>query len=471
MAEFLGFDVGTTSIKVSRSIIGQSKVESISFSDGQYSFPVYYCFSTRNGSQKFGNDAKNHIGKPNLFTVVSEVKRLIGKRFDDEESQKEIKRLNIPAKKLENGMIGIVFKSKSNETVLTPLDIYEKILKEIISYLETLQIKHENAVVTVPNDFADVERNLLKELFLKNLGFQRVIIMNEPSAAGLNIISNGHKLGNYAIFDYGGGTLDLSIVKYGKDEKDNWIYEPLKHSGLRNNGGSDIDTILMDHVLEHLEQEGEEITEQLYKYYSDDKNKQKLKMMCEKCKMDLTDKKEAVIPFSGKIKNEDGEEEEMEYPFTIYRETFDSICKNIFENAVNQLLKMIDEYKQDYSEPLKGIIMVGGTSLIPKIREMIHEKTGLKPIADKDSMLAVSKGSAFRGASENLNFKTETSTYSVSMLAKHKLGFPHAKLLIKKNTQLPKTLTLEDAAISVDGQKETTIELYKRNVVNTTDNQ
>ena len=250
--EFLGIDIGTSTIEIARFIHSQNRVEMVKFDDGNYYYPMYYARANLSGKETFGNKAKEYLANKNQ-TVCYEIKRLIGKRYDDPDVQKELKQLTFKTTKLPDGSVGIVFTIKKKDVIMTPLEIYERILLDVMAHLDNSNIPHEYAVVCVPNDFGDIERNLIKQMFEnpEGLAFKRVKLINEPTAAALDFGFSDNKVGKYAIFDYGGGTLDLSVVDCSKTNG-KLKFKAIAYNGMRDNGGSDIDRLLMEHVMKEL---------------------------------------------------------------------------------------------------------------------------------------------------------------------------------------------------------------------------
>ena len=156
----------------------------------------------------------------------------------------------------------------------------------------------------------------------------------------------------------------------------------------------------------------------------------------------------------------DGEEITID----IQREQFDKMCEQIFTTAVDKLVELIEPHKGE----IKEILMVGGTSNIPRIKEMIIERTGIKTIVGKEPLYAVSRGAAIRGSTIVVSF-TDVSPYSVSILIDHPvLGIPVPQTILKKDSPLQMRLKAKELKITQPNQKIAKIELYK-NCVGTFD--
>lgn len=444
---FLGIDIGTTTIEISQYVPGQSRVDVIKFPSGEYYYPVYYARATNSLKEQFGVDAKICLNRPRMWTVAYEIKRLIGKKYKDPNVQNELSRLTYQTEELPDGSIGIVFPYKKEKNVLTPIQIYELIFREILLYLDSIQVKHEYAIITVPNDFTDAERTMIKNMFenKQGLAFHMVKILNEPTAAALDFQISDDMYGKYAIFDYGGGTLDLSVVDMTQNDGE-FGFKVLSYDGMRDNGGSDIDYLLMDYVINQLK-----ITDywkDAYEYIQ--KNKSKLKTPCEECKVQLSTVPSAKVS----VDPQTGDENIAEVDITI--QEFENICKDIFTRALEKLVSMIEPYKKE----LKGILMVGGTSNIPLLQKMIKAQTGIQPIVGKHPLLAVSRGAAIKGSSIEIDLD-DIASYSVSIATTHPIiGFDIPLEIIKKGDQLNHIKNVRTLHITSANQRTAQIELY-----------
>ena len=424
---YIGIDFGTTSIKIAYFNKQIGTIQNVQFSDGTFLYPCYYANNIKNGKKMFGPAAKNQMPN-NAFTVAYEVKRFIGKKYDDETIQEEMKRVSYRTmKNQDNGEIMIVM---GPNKVITPIEFYKKILKEIKKHLEVLSIKSKNCVITVPVTFGNNEREMIKNMMKsEELGYEKIQIMNELTAAAIDFGINEKEEGNYVIFDYGRGTLDITVIKIIRGNKNPKI-EVITHGGLRNNGGSDFDEIIMNRVIEDIE-EGViycEDSDGLVTYLKSKKGSSKFKVECESCKIALSQENE----YSFSLPNPDNEE----ILVTITRKNFEEeICKAKFEEAVQCLVDTINQSGVD----VKSIIMVGGSSQIPCLQPMIEEATGIKPELSEHPLLAVSRGAALEGASlanQAEIEKIEVATYSVEIetTIQH---LPAVQTVIPKDSKLP----------------------------------
>ena len=475
-SDFLGIDIGTTSVKIAYFDKKQNQVINVTFKDGDEYYPSYYAVHKKTGKGKTGKDAKTQMASPNFF-VIYEVKRFIGKKYDDETIGEEKNRVTY--KVLKNPDDGTVLMQIGPQRSITPSDFYQVILKEIRALMESQGIKAKNAVVTVPVTFGDTERELIRNMVKSpEFGMNTVEIFNEPTAAAIDCgIKDGDFSGMFAIFDYGGGTLDVSVIELTKDEEGTPSFEVIRHGGLRGNGGSDLDQLIVNKILSDIK-EGiisvEDVDETL-KFLKGNKGSARLKKECEDCKIALSS--ETTYQFNLPLENDEDEEVSV----TITRNEFETdICGQKFEEAVECLQNVIAEAEDEKNEKVKKILMVGGSSQIPFLKTLIQEKTGIEPQLSEKPLLAVSRGAALQGSSVDIKTK-ERSPYAVGIEITEQ-GLPLIYTIIEKNTPLPvigeytfripndgqdcmKTWVYKDAKLPERDKRIGAIEMYMDNYV------
>ena len=410
----LGIDFGTTYSCICTSTNGGIIV--IPNGLGERTTPSVVIFENKN-QVYVGEETLNHLSKKNCAKIY-EIKRLIGKKYSEIEKIKDYFAFTVIKKKEDLPMIKITFDDgKTSE--YTPEYIACLIFKKLISNAENfLNQKITDVVVTVPADFNDIQRHAVK-LCVESIPGKKVLkIINEPSAAALaygfygsndigkNVLFNFEEslLGftpppieikeknkekisiprlfsatsrsllknnkekpkkdnekHFLVFDFGGGTYDVSIIEMYKS-----CVETLASSGDQMLGGGDIDNKLMEYCLNRFSEETKKDKEKIKKNY---KSIQRLKIACEQAKIFLSKEQK------DKIFIEDFYEEEP-LDLEITRAKFEELCKEIFDKLLIKLDFALEDAKKKGCNKIDEIILVGGSSKMPKIKEILKNKFG-----------------------------------------------------------------------------------------------
>ena len=364
----------------------------------------------------------NHLSKKKSVKIY-EIKRLLGKKYSEIGQLKE--HFPFTIEKEEDGDNPIIKIEFENGGIgkYTPENIASLILKKLISNAESfLNHKIKDIVITVPADFSDNQRHAIKFAAESIPGIKVLQLINEPSAAALaagffslkiknNIIFNNYKNEKYLlgyshpmeindnnniidlnednlnfsliitntgekqnegkkyilVFDLGGGTYDVSLI-----EKDEAMFETIATAGEQLLGGGDFDNILIEYCLNtfsNIIKIDKNIIKEDYKAI------QRLKIACEQTKKVLSFKLE------DKIYIEDFYKEES-LSISIKREIFEDLCKDLFDKIVRPLDRVIEDAKKKQVNKIDEIILVGGSSKIPKIKNILSEKFKNVPIND-----------------------------------------------------------------------------------------
>lgn len=300
-----------------------------------------------------------HSIKPYLliFLVIlffTDIKRIIGRRFDESAVQSDIKRF--PFKVVsDNGICKIQIRSNSRNRTISPEEVSALILKKIKETAEALlQTEVMKAVVTVPAYFNDYQRQAT--IHAANLaGLQVLRIMNEPTAAAIAYGSIKEDMnGTFLVFDMGGGTLDVSVVNKTESR-----FVVKSTSGNTNFGGEDITNNLVEYFRTLFETKYQ-------KSIKDNKRAiQRLKKQCEAAKQSLSFKKQVSVYVDSIIDGIDLEESLTQAKFNYLNETF-------FKSALVPVRNALESAKIN-PEDVKKIIMVGGSSRIPRIQSILKE--------------------------------------------------------------------------------------------------
>ena len=358
----IGIDLGTSTSCV--AIYKNEKTETIPNEQGNRIIPSIVAFDK---TLLVGDKAKTFLYK-NLDQTITNVKRFIGRSYSEFEELIKKKELKIFYKtkkdpKRDAPMIKIQYKDKlyqlSPEQVSSLILIYLK--KQVLNYIKE---KVTDAVITVPADFNQKQINATADA-AKIAGLNVLRIIKEPVAAAI-AYADDKQLNNMekvVIFDFGGGTLDISILSLNKG-----FYEVIISKGNNLLGGEDFDDILVEFCI----QEFNETCHINLNQYSDENDEKKkvrakcrLKIACEKAKKELSSMQESNIDITKLFEEED-------FQISINRSEFEEKCKILFEKTENLLKEVFEESKIN-EEEINDVILVGGTSNIPKVQEIVRE--------------------------------------------------------------------------------------------------
>lgn len=353
MSKIIGIDLGTTNSVMSYMQAGNPDV--IPNSQGGRLTPSVVAIGP-NEELLVGTPAKNQAVTNPENTIYS-VKRLIGRRWEDEEVQKSLEKLPFEMRKSKNDSVEIHFGDKW----LSPQEISAKILQKMKSDAEEfLGEEVKEAVITVPAYFDDSQRQATKDAG-KIAGFDVKRIINEPTAAALAYGLDNKKDEKIAVFDLGGGTFDISILEIGDG-----VFEVLSTNGDTFLGGDDFDGVLVDFLAEEFKaKEGVDLKE-------DRTALQRLKEAAEKAKIELSSSEKTTIniPFitadekGAKHMNRELTRSELEKLVSHLVDKVEEPCKKAISDA-DLKLDDIDE-----------VLLVGGMSRMPMVQKKVKEIFG-----------------------------------------------------------------------------------------------
>jgi len=365
----IGIDLGTTYSCV--GIYKNGRVEIIPNDQGNRITPSYVAFTDED--RLIGEAAKNQA-TINPSQTLFDVKRLIGRNFNDKTVQHDKKLL--PFRLVEkHGKPMISVKVKNEEKIMAPEEVSSMVLtkmKEIAENYLGKTVKH--AVITVPAYFNDAQRQATKDAgVIAGLNVLRII--NEPTAAAIayGLDKKGEK--NILVYDLGGGTFDVSLLTI-----DNGVFEVVATSGDTHLGGEDFDQRVMQHFIKIFQKKhGKNI--------SDDKRAvQKLRREVEKAKRALSSTHQTTIDIEALYDN-------IDFSETLTRARFEEINMDLFKKTlepVETVMKDSGLKKKDVDE----IVLVGGSTRIPKIQELIKDYFGKEPSRGINPDEAVAYGAA-----------------------------------------------------------------------------
>ena len=372
MKKIIGIDLGTTNSVVSFMEGGSPKV--IPNKEGANTTPSMVAF-TKDGKRLVGTVAKRQAVTNPENTIFS-AKRFIGHRYD--EVAQEAARMPYKVKKSANGDCVIEIQGTEyapQETSAAILSHLKQVAEEFLGHKVT------EAVVTVPAYFNDQQRQATKDAG-KIAGLDVKRIINEPTAAALAYGFDKKTSGKIAVFDFGGGTFDVSILEVGDG-----VTEVKSTSGDTHLGGDDVDNTIIDYLVEEFKKEqGVDLTK-------DAMAVQRLKEAAEKAKKELSSVPETDINLPYITADASGPKH---MNIKLSRAKMESLCDGIFKRLLEpckQALKDADLSTSDINE----VILVGGSTRMPKVQELVKEFFGKEPNRSVNPDEVVADGAAIQG--------------------------------------------------------------------------
>ncbi|MQL86192.1 hypothetical protein Taro_018722 [Colocasia esculenta] len=371
--DVIGIDLGTTNSCV--SVMEGKNPKVIENSEGSRTTPSVVAFNQK-GELLVGTPAKRQA-VTNPTNTLFGTKRLIGRRFDDPQTQKEMKMVPYKIVKAPNGDAWVEADGKQYSPSQIGAFILTKMKETAEAYLGKSVSK---AVITVPAYFNDAQRQATKDAGrIAGLDVQRII--NEPTAAALSYGLN-NKEGLIAVFDLGGGTFDVSIL-----EISNGVFEVKATNGDTFLGGEDFDNALLDFLVSEFKR-----TDAI-DLSKDRLALQRLREAAEKAKIELssTSQTEINLPF---ITADASGAKHLN--ITLTRSKFESLVNNLIErtrNPCKNCLKDAGISTKDVDE----VLLVGGMTRVPKVQEVVSEIFGKTPSKGVNPDEAVAMGAAIQG--------------------------------------------------------------------------
>ena len=380
----IGIDLGTTYSCV--AIWRNSKIDIIPNDTGGRTTPSVVSFSKKD--RLIGDAAKSQITK-NVANTIYDAKRLIGRLYDDKIVQEDMKHWPFKVvKNPDNGKPQICVNFLNEEKKFYAEQISAMVLEKLKKNAEDFLGKEvTDAVITVPAYFNDQQRQTTKDAG-KIAGLNVMRIINEPTAAavayGLDHKEKNNN-NNILIFDLGGGTFDVSILSL-----DGSLFEVRATGGDTHLGGEDFDNEILKMCLESFKsQYGIDINENM-KDEKSQKAYRRLKVECEKAKKNLSSTLEATIDMDALYKGKD-------FNITISRPDFEERCSNLFKKCLDTVENALKDANLSKSE-ISDIILVGGSTRIPKVQNMVEKYFGKEANKQINADEAVACGAAVQAA-------------------------------------------------------------------------
>lgn len=372
MKKIIGIDLGTTNSVVAFLEAGTAKI--IPNKEGTNTTPSIVAF-TKDGKRLVGNIAKRQA-VTNAENTVFSAKRFIGHKF--EEVASDAKHVPYKVVKLDNGDAGIECQGKK----FAPQEISAAVLSNLKQIAEDfLGEKVTEAVITVPAYFNDQQRQATKDAG-KIAGLEVKRIINEPTAAALAYGADKKKAGKIAIFDFGGGTFDISIL-----EIQDGVIEVKATNGDTRLGGDDIDQKITEYLIEEFKKESG------INLYSDKNALQRLREGAEKAKKELSEVAETEINLPYITADATGPKHLV---IKLSRAKMESLCGTIFQRLLEPCKKALADAKLKINE-IEEVILVGGSTRIPKVQSLVKEFFGQEPNRSVNPDEVVAVGAAIQG--------------------------------------------------------------------------
>jgi len=356
MPKAIGIDLGTTNSCVAIMEGGEPKV--IPNAEGGRTTPSVVAF-TDSGERLVGQIAKRQAITNPLNTVFA-VKRLIGRKYEDPEVQRDIKILPYKIVRAENGDAAIEIRGR----IYSPAEISAMILAKMKQTAEEyLGEKVTDAVVTVPAYFNDAQRQATKDAG-RIAGLNVLRIINEPTAASLAYGLDKKKDERIAVFDLGGGTFDISILEIGEG-----VFEVKATNGDTHLGGEDFDQRVIDYLADEF------MRDQGIDLRKDRMALQRLKEAAEKAKMELSTSLETEVNLPFITADASGPKHLL---IKLTRAKLEALVADLIdklEGPCRQALKDANLTPRDIDE----VILVGGMTRMPRVQEKVREIFGKEP--------------------------------------------------------------------------------------------
>ena len=373
MGKIIGIDLGTTNSAFAYMVAGKPEV--ITNAEGNRTTPSVVAINKK-GDRLVGQVAqRQRVTNPK--NTIYGVKRLIGRKYSDDEVQKDLGIMPYEIVKKGSGVA-----VKMGDKDYTPEEVSAMILSKIKADAEAfLGEKVTEAVITVPAYFDDSQRQATKDAG-KIAGLEVKRIINEPTAAALAYGLDGKKDEKIAVFDLGGGTFDVSVLDIADG-----VFEVLSTNGDTHLGGEDFDNRIVNHFLDEFKkEEGIDLK-------NDSAAMQRLKDEAEKAKKELSSATSYEVNLPFLTADEDGPKH---FEYTLTRAKLEELVADLIErlaDPVEKALKDADLKASDIAE----VVMVGGMTRMPAVVEKVEKIFGKKPTQGVNPDEVVAVGAAIQG--------------------------------------------------------------------------
>ncbi len=372
----IGIDLGTTNSCV--AIMDGKETQVIQNAEGARTTPSVVAFTDK-GERLIGQPAKRQAVTNSQNTIYA-IKRLIGRKFSDKETQDIVKKSSYKIAKADNGDAWAQVKSGEK---YSPSQISAFVLQKMKETAESyLGQKVTKAVITVPAHFNDSQRQATKDAG-KIAGLDVLRIINEPTAAALAYGLDKAQAKTIAVYDLGGGTFDVSVLEIGDG-----VFEVKSTNGDTYLGGEDFDLRLLQYLVDEFKKEnGIDLTK-------DQSALQRLKEASEKAKIELSSTMETEVNLPYITADSSGPKHLV---LKISRAKFESLVDDLIQKTIEPCRKALKDAGLEANQ-IDEVVLVGGMTRVPKVIEVVKNFFGREPHKGVNPDEVVAIGAAIQGA-------------------------------------------------------------------------